>query len=89
MGRWAADDQDIRRTSVDDQSDGRSTVWTDTLAVDDAASGLRLVSYRLRLTLYRRPGTKLTPTVWRLGAMGSDIPDRFTVPASTPRTARS
>ncbi|CAM5544685.1 peptidase C39 family protein [Streptomyces hirsutus] len=88
MGRWAADDQDIRRTSVDDQSDGRSTVWTDTLAVDDAASGLRLVSYRLRLTLYRRPGTKLTPTVWRLGAMGSDIPDRFTVPASTPRTAR-
>lgn len=88
MGRWAADDQDIRRTSVDDQGDGRSTVWTDTLAVDDAASGLRLVSYRLRLTLYRRPGTKLTPTVWRLGAMGSDVPDRFTVPASTPRTAR-
>ncbi|SDE09944.1 peptidase C39 family protein [Streptomyces prasinopilosus] len=88
MGRWAAGDQDIRRTSVDDQGDGRSTVWTDTLAVDDTASGLRLASYRLRLTLYRRPGTKLTPTVWRLGAMGSDVPDRFTVPASTPRTAR-
>ncbi|WP_151480992.1 peptidase C39 family protein [Streptomyces albicerus] len=88
MGRWAAGDQDIRRTSVDDQSDGRSSIWTDTFSIDDAASGLRLVSYRLRLTLYRRPGTKSTPTVWRLGAMGSDIPDRFTVPASTPGLAR-
>ncbi|MFB9464044.1 peptidase C39 family protein [Streptomyces cinereospinus] len=88
MGRWAAGDQDIRRTSVDGQSDGRSTVWTDTLAVDDPSSGLRVAAYRLRLTLFRTPGTALTPTVWRLGAMGSDVPDRFTVPASTPRPAR-
>ncbi|CAL9622118.1 peptidase C39 family protein [Streptomyces sp. enrichment culture] len=87
MGRWAVGDRDIRRTSVDDQGDGKSSVWTDTLAVDDPASGLRVVSYRLRLTLYRRPGTRLTPTVWRLGAMGSDVPDRFTVPASEPRLA--
>ncbi|MCN9240732.1 peptidase C39 family protein [Streptomyces sp. RY43-2] len=88
MGRWAAGDQDIRRTSVDGQSDGKSNVWTDTFAIADAASGLRLVSYHLRLTLYRKPGTQRTPTVWRLGAMGSDIPDRFTVPASTPGLAR-
>ncbi|GHB39179.1 membrane protein [Streptomyces umbrinus] len=88
MGRWAAGDQDIRRTSVDDQSDGRSSIWTDTFSIDDTASGLRLVSYRLRLTLYRKPGTTATPTVWRLGAMGSDVPDRFTVPASTPALAR-
>ncbi len=88
MGRWAAGDHDIRRTSVDDQSDGRSSVWTDTFSIDDAASGLRLVSYRLRLTLYREPGIRIMPTVWRLGAMGSDIPDRFTVPASTPGVAR-
>ncbi|MER6345769.1 peptidase C39 family protein [Streptomyces sp. NPDC001595] len=88
MGRWAAGDQDIRRTSVDDQGDGKSSIWTDTFAVDDPESGLRLVSYRLRLTLYRKPGTRLTPTVWRLGAMGSDIPDRFTVPASTPGLAQ-
>ncbi|MDQ0778653.1 hypothetical protein QF026_007119 [Streptomyces aurantiacus] len=88
LGRWASGDQDIRRTSVDDQSDGRSSVWTDTFAIDDAASGLRLVSYRLRLTLYRTPGSKATPTVWRLGAMGSDVPDRFTVPASAPGLAR-
>ncbi|WP_282696485.1 peptidase C39 family protein [Streptomyces sp. CC208A] len=88
MGRWASGDTDIRRTSVDDQTDGRSSVWTDTLAVDDPASGLRLAAYRLRLTLYRRPGTTLTPTVWRLGAMASDVPDRFTVPASVPGLAR-
>ncbi|MEU1853294.1 peptidase C39 family protein [Streptomyces sp. NPDC019990] len=88
MGRWAAGDQDIRRTSVDDQSDGKSTVWTDTLAIDDPATGLRLASCRLRLTLYRKPGTKATPTVWRLGVMGSDVPDRFTVPASVPGLAR-
>ncbi|WP_299542351.1 peptidase C39 family protein [uncultured Streptomyces sp.] len=88
MGNWAAGDGDILRTSVDDQTDGRSTVWTDTFSVDDAASGLRLVSYRLRLTLFRKPGTGLTPTVHRIGAMASDVPDRFTVPASTPALAR-
>lgn len=88
MGRWAAGDGDIRRTSVDDQSDGRSSVWTDTFAVDDPASGLRLASYRLRVTLYRTPGSELTPTVRRLGAMASDVPDRFTVPASTPGLTR-
>ncbi|MEU6491218.1 peptidase C39 family protein [Streptomyces sp. NPDC046984] len=87
MGRWAAGDQDIRRTSVDDQSDGKSDIWTDTFAISDAASGLRLVAYQLRLTLYRTPGTRLTPTVWRIGAMGSAIPDRFTVPASKPGLA--
>ncbi|AWT41919.1 MULTISPECIES: peptidase C39 family protein [Streptomyces] len=88
MGRWAAGDEDIRRTSVDDQSDGKSSIWTDTFAVDEPASGLRLVSYRLRLTLYRSPGSGTTPKVWRVGAMGSDVPDRFTVPASTPGLAR-
>ncbi|GAA2712239.1 MULTISPECIES: C39 family peptidase [Streptomyces] len=86
MGRWTSGDGpgDIRRTSLDGQGDGRSAVATDTLAVSDKASGVRLVSYEVRLTLLRRPGTALTPVVWRLGAMASDIPDRFTVPASRP-----
>ncbi|MFJ6103048.1 peptidase C39 family protein [Streptomyces sp. NPDC092359] len=88
MGHWASGDGDVRRTSVDGQSDGRSTVWTDTLAVDDPASGLRLTAYRLRLTLLRAPGSGLTPTVWRIGAMASDVPDRFTVPASKPGPGR-
>ncbi|MEV0125404.1 peptidase C39 family protein [Streptomyces sp. NPDC050703] len=91
MGRWASGDdkdKDIRRTSVDDQTDGRSTVWTDTLSLDDAAAGPRVVSYQLRLTLYRRPGASVTPTVWRAGAMASAVPDRFTVPASRPGLAK-
>ncbi|MFR9796646.1 peptidase C39 family protein [Streptomyces sp. MS06] len=88
MGRWAAGDADIRRTSVDGQTDGRSSIWTDTFSIDDAASGLRLACYRLRLTLYRRPGERITPTVWRIGAMASDVPDRFTVPASVPGLAQ-
>ncbi|MFH8367157.1 peptidase C39 family protein [Streptomyces sp. NPDC018031] len=89
MGRWAADDgpASIKRTSLDGQRDGRSSVWTDTLAIDDTTGGLRLAAYRLRLTLYRRPGSSLTPKVWRLGVMGSDVPDRFEVPASVPGTA--
>ncbi|WP_167155032.1 peptidase C39 family protein [Streptomyces sp. MBT27] len=86
MGRWTAGDgdTDIRRTSVDGQGDGKSSISTDTFAIDTPAGGLRLASYRLRVTLYRTPGSRLTPTVWRLGAMASDIPDRFTVDASTP-----
>lgn len=86
MGRWASGDQDIRRTSVDGQGDEKSSVSTDTLAIDTgpAGEGLRIAAYRLRLTLYRRPGTPLTPLVWRVGAMGSNVPDRFTVPASEP-----
>ncbi|WP_269854851.1 C39 family peptidase [Streptomyces sp. RPT161] len=84
MGRWASGDTDIKRTSVDGQDDGRSGISTDTFAIDNPAGGLRLASYRLRLTLYRRPGTQLTPIVWRIGAMASAVPDRFTVPASKP-----
>ncbi|GAO09852.1 hypothetical protein TPA0598_06_00170 [Streptomyces lydicamycinicus] len=86
MGRWTAGDgdADIRRTSVDGQKDGKSSISTDTFAIDAPASGLRLASYQLRVTLHRKPGTALTPTVWRLGAMASDLPDRFEVPASRP-----
>jgi hypothetical protein len=89
MGRWTAGDSDadIRRTSVDGQDDGRSGISTDTFAIDDESGTLRLSSYRLRVTLYRAPGSGETPLVWRVGAMASDIPARFTVPASTPGEA--
>lgn len=88
MGRWAAGDGDIKRTSVDGQSDDRSSIYTDTFSIDDPASGLRLASARLRLTLYRAPGSTAAPVVWRAGVMGSDVPDRFDVPASTPSVAK-
>ncbi|WP_327010419.1 C39 family peptidase [Dactylosporangium sp. NBC_01737] len=82
MGRWASGDQDIRRSSVDGQGDGVSSIWTDTFSVDDASAGVLLQSYRLRVTLYRRPGTTAAPRVYLVGAMASLVPDRFTVPAS-------
>ncbi|GFN02495.1 hypothetical protein Smic_10510 [Streptomyces microflavus] len=61
MGRWASGDGDIRRTSVDDQGDPHSSVWTDTLSVDDAASGVRFAAFRIRLTLYRTPAVASPP----------------------------
>ena len=89
LGVWTSGDgADVpRRTSVDDQEDGKSTVYTDTLAIADADSGLRFTAYRLRVTLYRAQGTTATPTVWRTGVLASDVPDRFEVPASSPGPA--
>lgn len=86
MGRWASGETDIIRTSVDGQTDDRSTVYTDTFAIDDPDT-TRLASYQLRLTLFRRLGTEATPTVWRAGALASFVPDRFEVPASQPGEA--
>ncbi|MFF0149853.1 C39 family peptidase [Micromonospora sp. NPDC005203] len=82
LGRWASGDTDIRRTSVEPQGDPWSTIWTDTFSIDDAAAGVLLRSYQLRLTLYRAPGQTAAPVVRMLGAMSSTVPDRFTVPPS-------
>ena len=82
MGRWAKGDGDIIRSSVDDQGDPRSTIYTDTFSIDDPSTGVLLTSYQLRLTLYKKPGQLLGPRVSEMGAMASNVPDRFTVPAS-------
>jgi hypothetical protein len=88
MGRWADSDADIRRTSVDGQSDDWSSILTDTLRISDRSSGVRLAAYQLRVTLHRLPGSAATPFVRRIGAMASDLPDRFTVPATEPGEGR-
>ncbi|MFU8851748.1 peptidase C39 family protein [Micromonospora sp. SL1-18] len=82
MGRWASGDQDITRTTLDGQGDPWSTIWTDTFSIDNAKKGVLLQSYQLRLTLYRAPGQAASPRVWMLGAMSSNVPDRFTVTPS-------
>ncbi|NGO66972.1 peptidase C39 family protein [Streptomyces boncukensis] len=89
LGIWSAGDGDDvpRRTSVGGQKDGKSTVYTDTIAIGDLPSGLRITAYTLRLTLCRAPGSNATPKVWRAGVMSSDVPDRFEVPASRPGPA--
>jgi hypothetical protein len=82
MGRWASGDQDIKRSTLDGQGDPWSSIWTDTFAIDDATAGVLLRSYQLRLTLYRTPGQAASPVVRMLGAMSSNVPDRFTVTPS-------
>jgi hypothetical protein len=79
MGRWASGDADIHRTSVPGQTDASGTVDVDTF---EAANGVTLTSYQLRVTLYRAAGTPATPTLRMVGAMTSAVPDRFDVPAS-------
>ncbi|MEV5298197.1 peptidase C39 family protein [Amycolatopsis methanolica] len=84
MGRWAAGDGDIKRTSVDGQDDAHAQVSVDTLVMKP---GVLLRSYRLRVSLYRAPGTRETATVSAVGAMTSNVPDRFEVPVSRPGKA--
>lgn len=75
MGRWAADDNQIHRTSVDGQADANGTVQTDTFV---AAKGVTLTSWRLRVTLLRRTGTADTPSLRSVGAMSSALPGPVT-----------
>jgi hypothetical protein len=79
MGRWAEDDGDIHRTSVDGQRDADGTVFTDTFV---PASGTSIGSYQLRVTLYRLPGSAAAPVVRTLGAVASAIPERDEFPVS-------
>jgi hypothetical protein len=79
LGRWAYAEGDIRRTSVSGQGDADATVAVDTLV---AAAGKQISAYQLRLTLYRTPGSPVTPRVRTSGAMASNVPERKTVPVS-------
>ncbi|WP_410648305.1 C39 family peptidase [Amycolatopsis sp. cmx-4-54] len=84
MGRWAGGDADIKRTSVDGQSDANAAVDVDTLVMK---AGVALRSYRLRVSLYREAGSRATPSVTSVGAMTSLVPDRFEVKATKPGRA--
>jgi len=76
MGRWALKDTDIIRTTVPNQEDAVGYIDVDTFVAEQP-----IASYRLRVTLYRAQGTRTTPAVRMVGAMTSNIPDRFTAPA--------
>lgn len=84
MGRWASGDADIKRTSVDGQSDANAAVDVDTLVMK---AGVALRSYQLRVSLYREAGSRATPSVTSVGAMTSLVPDRFEVKATEPGRA--
>ena len=84
MGIWALGDGDIDRTSVNGQSNAYAEIDTDTW---NAGSGHAMRSYKLRLTLLRRTGSHVSPRVWQIGAVASAVPERTTVPATTPGPA--
>lgn len=83
LGNWSAGDAGIR-ASVDGQEDQHSAVLTDTFAITSDTSGdeIALSSYRLRVTMYRPPGSLVMPRLWMLGAMVSNVPERSTVEPS-------
>ena len=71
MGRWASGDGDIRRNSVGGQGDADGYIAIDTFFAKDHP----LTSYRLRVTLYKLPGTSAGPTVRSVAAVASDMPN--------------
>jgi hypothetical protein len=76
MARWALKDTDVIRTTVPDQEDAVGYIDVDTFVAAQP-----IASYQLRVTLYREQATRTTPTLKMVGAMTSNIPDRFTAPA--------
>jgi hypothetical protein len=88
MGRWAADDTYVARTSVPTQGDLDGFIAIDTFV---AADGHGLTSWQVRITLLRPAGSALTPTVRSIGAMASRLPaakDKASVVPSTPQMAQ-
>ncbi|MEO3868507.1 C39 family peptidase [Nonomuraea sp. B12E4] len=79
LGRWSYAEGDILRTSVPGQRDADAKVAVDTLVT---AAGKPMVGYQLRLTLYRAPGSGVTPRIRTAGVMSSNVPARKAVPVS-------
>src|SRR5262249_13063331 len=79
LGRWSYGDSDFHRTSVGGQGDANGFVSIDTFFAKDHP----VVAYRLRLTLFRRAGTKATPSVTRYSAIASNLTNqKMTFPSA-------
>ena len=76
---WAATDSDIHRTSLQGQKDDDGDVDIDTFIRSRSARPLD--AYRLRLTLYRRAGLGVSPSVRLVAAMAS-ASFRFAIPSA-------
>jgi len=85
LGRWAADDNQILRTSIPAQGDGDGFVAIDTVVTAD---GRGWVGWDLRVTLLRPAGTTQTPILRSIGAVTSRLPDPGKLVASTPQAAQ-
>jgi hypothetical protein len=79
LGRWAEDDHDIAPASLAGQQDERVHIAIDVL---EALRPHAIASYRLRVSLLRRPGSDAVPTVSLLSVTASDArrEGRYDVP---------
>lgn len=80
VARWALDDHQLKRTSLDSQPDDLGRMAYDTwLANTPGVTG-----WRLRVTLLRRAGSHAKVTVGALGAMASRLPSTADATTSKP-----
>ncbi len=73
LGRWTSRDTYLKRATDSGQADDLAKVNVDTW---QAPGGLS--SYQLRVTLARKAGTRLNPSVDAVGAVASRLPDTVT-----------
>jgi peptidase C39-like protein len=85
LGIWASGDGTIHRTSRSAQGDANGFVAIDTFIRSKKAAPL--ISYQLRVTLYRVAGTSGSPTVSSIGAMTSAAAD-YAIPSAFGGVAR-
>ena len=71
MGRWAFSDGAFHRTSVGGQGNGDGYIAIDTFFAKDHP----FTGYRLRVTLFKTPGSNSVPTLFAIGAVASDMPN--------------
>ncbi|MEP7090718.1 MAG: C39 family peptidase [Nocardioidaceae bacterium] len=83
-GRWASDDRTFHRTTLGLQKDDLARVETDTWV----ANQRRFRAWQVRVSLFRRSGSRATPTVDTVGAMVSSLPSVRNVATSRPGVAR-
>jgi peptidase C39-like protein len=84
LGRWSSGDRSYKRTSLGAQTDDLARVATDTWLA--SYGGFR--SWQLRVRLYRKAGTSMTPYVGTVGAVASELPHVDRVTTSRPGVAR-
>ena len=84
LGQWASGDRAVHRTSQGAQADDVAHVATDTWIANYGT----ITSWQLRVSLFRKSGTTLTPRLDTVGAMVSELPPVDRVPTSRPGVGR-
>jgi hypothetical protein len=85
LARWSAGDASFHRTSLGSQSDDMARVATDTWKSNYSTE---FTSWQLRVTLFRKHGTRTSPIVDTVGAMTSRLPQVSSVVTSRAGVAR-